>query len=423
MAKNSGQIYPFPSDLTDPKEKLDKSKFGLQTARAIWYNNKTDGSSLFHNDKRVHRYYIDYALGKQSEHKYKKLLGINSNNINNSMLPAIRWNIRNYATKRLNSVISVVSDKKFDPVVEAIDPFAYDIKEEYKARIKAYVKQKDWVQDLGKLIGVDLTPYGISPEEIPMNDEELDMHMETNFKLESEVILEDGISYHLERNNYEQQRRQMLFDLFVIGVGCLWTGVDEYGNPVVERVSPEDMIVPYSEKPDFDNINYGGRIKRMTVAELKKLAGDEFSDEDYRIIEENHTDTSDREHDFFDYNDDVNSDHGDVSKVKVLHFEYLTQDEMVHIEKPDRFGNKKFSKQPYHVYRTKQEQEKFKEKYGDSRKLYRTSYWSVYSGYWIVGSEYVFNYGLKYNTEREKGNLGDAKLGFKVFAPNIFSYT
>lgn len=423
MSRNTGKLYPFPSDLIDPKEKLSEEKFGIPLAKAIYYNNRKIGSSIFSNDKRIHRYYIDYALGRQDESKYKPLLGINSNNITNSMLPAIRWNIRNYATKRVNSVVSVISNKKYDPIVEAIDPFAVDIKEEYKSRIKAFVKEKDWVQDLAKLVGVDLTPYGINPEEIPMNDEELDIHMETNFKLRSEMELEDGIAYHLERNGYEQQRKQILFDLFVVGVGCLWTGVDEYGVPVIERVSPDDMIVPYSEKPDFSNINYAGRIKRMTVAELKKLAGDTFTKDQYIDIEENFTNTTDREHDF----DDVthggysSSDSSDVQKIKVMYYEYLSQDEMVHIEKKDSYGNNRFVKQPYNVYKTKPEQEKFKAKYGNSRKLYRNQYWSVYCGYWIVGSDYIFNYGIRHNTERTVGNLGDARLGFKLYSPNLYS--
>ena len=60
------------------------------------------------------------------------------------MLSSVRWNIRNYATKRINALVSRVSSQEYDPVVEAIDQMAIDIKADYKARLQQFIKEKDW---------------------------------------------------------------------------------------------------------------------------------------------------------------------------------------------------------------------------------------------------------------------------------------
>lgn len=418
---NSNQTYPFPSDLVDPKKKAEK-KFGLKWARAIYYNNETNGSSMFHNDRNVYRTYMAYALGKQDEDQYKPLLGVNSDNIKDSMLPSIRWGIRNYATKKINVVVSSISNRKFDPIAKAVDELANDFREDYKSNLKAYVADKQWIEELSAISDIDTIPEGMDPSEVPTNHEDIEIHMRNGFKFKSEVELEDAIKYHLERNNYEQTRKQIIWDMFVLGVGGLYVDLDEYGNPSIERIAPEDLFLPYSELPDFSNINYGGHIKRMTMAELKKMAGDEFTDEQYQHIEDNFTNSTDRDkRQNHSFENRTHNDYRDVRKVKVLRFEYTTQDEMVHLEKKDKGGNMRFGRKSYDYYATAKEQEKFKKKFGKERSIKRTPYTSVYQGYWIVGSDFTFKYKRKSNLPSRRNAFGGTPMGYKIYAPNLFT--
>lgn len=418
----SNQSYPFPSDLIDPKKKAEK-KFGIKWAKAIYYNNGNDGSSMFHNDRNVYRKYMAYALGKQDENQYKPLLGVNSNNIKDSMLPAIRWGIRNYATKKINVVVSNISNKKFDPVAKAVDPLANNLRKDYKSNLQAYVHDRQWLEELASKSNINTAPAGLDASEVPTNHEDIEIAMRNSFKFMSELELEDGIKYHLERNNYEQVRKQIIWDLFVLGVGALDIDIDEYGDPSIERVPPEDLFVPYSEMPDFSNINYTARVKRLTVAELKKLAGDEFTDQEYQEIEDNFTNSTDRDNSQGHRRDGVRSynDSRDVKKVEVLMFEYVSQDEHVHLKKKDKSGNERLARKDYNYYATEKEQTKFKKKFGKERSILRTPYTSVYKGCWIVGSDLMFKYKRKSNLPSKRNAFGGTPMGIKLFAPNLFT--
>lgn len=426
MSRNSGKLYPFPSDLVPPKVKEDKYEWGLPLAKAIYYNSQSTGSALFYNDRDLHRIYVEYALGKQSEEFYHPVLGINSNNIKESQLANIRWNIRNYATKRINSAVSKIMEQEYDPVVNAVDEMAVDFRKDYVARVKVYVKFKEWLDEKSNLLGGGFIPENIDPENIPQNDEEIEIHAQSNFKLRSEMEIEEGISYHLSRNNYDMNvRDKIVWDCFVFGMMSLLVDVDEYNNPLIDRISPQDMLVPYSEEPDFSNINYAGHIERMTVAELRRMAGDEFSKDEYEDIQENHTSTTDREREMSEsYDSDYVNDYRDVRKIKVVRFEYLTQDELTNVKYDDKYGNERFPQMRWGYYRDKKgrsQDDKFKAKFKDKKELVRTPYTSVYSGFWIVGSDYVFKYGLKQSQERRTGALGDSLLGYKLYAPNMYS--
>ncbi|GAJ09250.1 unnamed protein product, partial [marine sediment metagenome] len=240
-------------------------EYGLKLAKAIYHNSTSSGNGLFYNEKEMYRTYIKYANGNQDIEQYKPLLGVNTKNINESMLPSIDWGIRNYATKKINVVVSKITNREYDPVVGAIDQMANDFKKDYNARVKAFSKDKAWLMEKGKQLGADFVPEGLDINSIPDNDAEIEIHALANNKLHSELELEMGIGYHLSRNDYDYLRTELAYDLVAIGVCGAWVGMDEHLNPIIKRIRPEDAIVPYTENPNFKNINYGGSIRRMTV--------------------------------------------------------------------------------------------------------------------------------------------------------------
>jgi hypothetical protein len=422
VAENiSHGTHPFPSELVSPEKKADK-KYGLKWAKAIFYNNDVSGSSMFYNDRNVYRVYMDYALGKQDEHQYKPLLGINSKNITDSMLPSINWGIRNYATKKINVVVSNVSNRGYDPVAKAVDELANNILQDYKSRLKAYVADKDWIDQLKQNTKINTNPLGLSDEEIPTNHEDIEILMKSGFKFRSEMEIEKGIKYHLERCNFEQTRKHIIWDTFTLGVACLHVELDEYGKPQISRISPEDVFLPYTELPDFSNINYAAHIQRMTVSEFKKDAEGQFTDEEFRNIEENHANATERDkRQHFRFETNSANDYRDAKKIRVLKFEFVTQDEIVHLEMKDKAGNDRFRRKPYDYYATAKEQDKFKKKYGNERNIKRTPYTSVYEGRWVVGTDYIYYYKRASNHQSKRNSFGGSLLKHKVFAPNLFS--
>lgn len=103
-----------PSGFATPKEKANARRWGLQAAKYIWHNHHSSGSRLFYQpnlghsvenySERDHDWLIDLALGKQDPGIYKPFLGVDpgENEVKRNFIGAMRWHIKNYATKRVN---------------------------------------------------------------------------------------------------------------------------------------------------------------------------------------------------------------------------------------------------------------------------------------------------------------------------------
>lgn len=416
ISNKKNTSHPFPSEFLHPKVKADKKKFGLPVAKAIYYNNVKNGPSLFYNDRELYESYIRYALGDQDVSQYKPLLGINPHKSKGTFLKMVRWQIKNYATKRVNVAVSKIANRKYMPIFDAIDPLAIDEQKDYRARIKAYIEDSEWFEKVGAELGTNFLPHGMTIDDVPRNDDELDIHMEMDHKHRGAMELEMGVNDILKREKYDELKSQMAFDAFVLGVMVPWTGMDENMKPVVKRKDPARCIFPYMPTQDFNNLPWGASIEDMSVGEFKKMFGNELSKHELEEIIEKHSNANGIEY----YGDDSEYlQHKDVHRIQVMHFEYKTTNEKVFLEKKDSFGNERFIEKDYSYYQKEKEQEKFKKKYKDTRKIHRKQINVVYEGYWVVGSEHILKYGPKHHMERSRGALAETAIGYKPFAPNM----
>src|SRR5689334_5690368 len=106
----------FPPHDVSPKEKADKKKWGLPNFQAAWYHNENQIPALFYQQRDTYLTYLKYAFGQQDEEQYKPVLHINPKNQTHSMLGGIRWQIKNFATKRVLATISRIYNRQYDPV-------------------------------------------------------------------------------------------------------------------------------------------------------------------------------------------------------------------------------------------------------------------------------------------------------------------
>jgi len=387
---------PFPSDFVSPEIKVNNA-YGLTLARAIYYSSVSRSNALFYNDRRMFEEYVRYAIGEQDENKYKPLLKINPNQSNTSWVGAMNWAIKNYATKRLNIAVSKISEREYDPVVEALDQNAIDQKNSVKQRIKFYMDYKAQIGEIEGMLGKNLAPEEIDPALLPETSDELDLWMETNFKFKESSILEKGIIHHLDRNRYSNVKRQLAFDNFTLGVSIAYAGMDDNILPEAYRVNPAEMIVPPSDREDFTDINYGMQIMRPTVGEFYKMIGDALPKSKVEELVEKYGTTNPSSM-YYNRYDREDTNWQDQVRIEIGRFCYKSPNELVQMSMKDKFDNDRTYDKEYEYYRTPKEQEKFKKKYPD-RKLTRKKYWSVYEGFWIVGSEIVFPYGEKHHQE------------------------
>ena len=104
------------------------------------------------------------------------------------------------------------------------------------------------------------------------------------------------------------------------------------------------FIHSYTEDPGMNDLIYAGHIKRISIAELKRLAGDQFTEEDYEKIAKKSTRYSARSSNkgYFDsYTNKMKYEYDDYM-IEVLDFEFMSVDCVYYEEKENRHGNTGF---------------------------------------------------------------------------------
>src|SRR3990167_5280385 len=404
-----GTKHPFPNELAHPNVKADKLKWGIHVAKAIWSAaNSTNAPNAFFKKRIAYENSLKVAFGQQDTSKWKPYLGINPKDKAGQWITAIDWRSKNYATKLLRMVIEKLRSVNYDAYVEMTDPTSINLKENARAKLNVIMEHHEFLTFMSQYTNRDF--IGMSPEDIPLNDEDVDVNMEMSYKDRLAVELEDGINYRLKRNNWEQLYELLKFDIATFNASCLYINTDDFNRTTVERIYPGNGITPESDTPYFQDIRYGAHISYPTVAELKSMAGDELNNDDIKSI----FDQVSNQKSFFETERSEVLDYKDTERVRVLNFRYATTNEVVYLEYTDETGRQRFIEKDYDYYKTFKQQEKFKNKFEDGRKLHRKPVTVIYEGKWVIDTSYIFKYGLKANTyyQKIKGKVGEPLLGY-----------
>lgn len=414
--QNTDGLSPFPNELAHPNKKEDK-KWGLQAAKAIWSRAKSsNGPDAFYKKRREYEENLKLAFGEQDTTRYKQPLGINPQDQTSSWVRAILWDNKNYATKIVRIVKEKLVSAEYDANIDTIDPTSISMRENMRGKLRTVMRHQAFLAEMSQFTGQDL--LGMPMDQIPLNDEDVDVHLELNEKDRVAVELEDGVIYYLDRNNWNTVSEAVALDLTVHNDAMIYITSDDDNNAVFERIYPGNGIMPESETPYFLNAPYAAHLIYPTIAELKRMAGDELDDDKIHDIFNQHS-MQRGSNQQSDRGDDI--DYRDVNRTMVLCFRYKTTNEMVYLDYTDAKGNPRFIEKDYDYYKTPKQQKKFTSKYPD-RKLVRQPYTQIYDGYWVVGTDYLFKYGPKANTfyTKSRGKLGEPLIGYATVSVDFF---
>ncbi len=413
-SSQNGVSYPFPDDNVKTKIKEDKMLWGLPLVRAIWYNRAFNNPELFYNSRGNYYERINFALGLNNPDEFKPTVGINPTEAQQTFIPNMDWSIKNYATKRVNIATAKIENRFYDPVFQPGDPFSLDREKNYRAKMKAYMDQQEFLQEMNKIISVDTAPEDVDPDLMPQNDTELDVHMKINYKDRGAAWLEKRVKHFFDRNRYPEIKSEGAFNQFVLGVRVELVDSDAYGRPEIKNINPASAVFPTFNTPYPTDLEYGGHIEEYDIPSARKLWEGSFTAEEEAKIIENYA-TVESLH----YENSYGQNSTSTRKIRIFRFEKRSIDDKVFVDSKDSFGNKRFVEREFDFYKSPQQQAKFHEKNGDRAKLIRHGVSTVYSGYWIVDSEHVFGYGRKKWQEGKYGALGEGCIGYKVVAPNL----
>ena len=412
ISNSSNRTGSFPDPLAS-KEAKDEKSYGLKYAKAIegqW--NATDGeNSLQRKRSKIFERNRDYAQGVQNTSIYKRLLNSLDPNSGDGSLLNLDYTPVPILPKFVRVVVNKILSRNPYPNLEAVDPLSSSEKNREKNRLRMQVQMKEELKALKESTGGLVLDK--DPDKLPDSLEEADIFLDTNIKLDAEIAAQIATNMTLGWNNFNDNIfRRCVNDLTSLGMAVVRRTNDPNYGIKTDYVDPAKFIHSYTEDPNFEDLVYAGSVQTMPIQELKRLAGEELTEEDFAKIAKKSKGNSASPYSANYDSTSKQSTYGyDEHTVEVLDFEFLSVDCMYFEEKENRHGNSNFFYEGY----------SYKERAGSvfERTPRKMEITTVYSGKYIMGTDYVINYGQKVNIPKNIHDISKARLCYSVVATNI----
>ena len=394
----------FPSQLATDAEKAS-SQFGLQVGQAIQYEwFRKDGTSC--------RYYSQwgefnklrlYARGEQSVAKYKNELAIDGDlsylNLDWTPVPII--------PKFVDVVVNGMSDRLFKVKAYAQDAMSQSKRNKYQEMLESQVAGKEILSQIQELSGVN--PFVMDPEELPNNDEELNLYMQLNYKPAIEIAEEEAINTIFDENNYYDTRKRLDYDATVLGIAVAKHEFLQGSGVKVSYVDPANVVYSYTEDPFFKDCFYWGEIKTVPLTELYKI--------DQSITKEDLQEISQFSQAWYDYFNVAQFYQNSIfakDTCTLLYFNYKTTKKVVYKKKKLENGNSRVIEKDDTFNPPVEMMEE-----GGFEKIEKTiDVW--YEGVMVMGTNILLKWDLSKNMVRPKSASQHAIPNYVACAPRMY---
>lgn len=415
MYSTSKKNSSFPDPLA-PCETKEGKDYGLKYAKSIYqqWGKMDHQNSVYGNRKKTFERNRRYANGTQDTTIYRSLLtSLDPNNGDGSML-----NLDFTPVPILPKFVRIVVNKILSlspyPNLEAIDPISSSEKDLEKKKLEYSVKAKEALKGIKKGLGVEING---DPDQIPDTLEEAEIFMGTNIKVSSEVAAQIATNLTLEWNEFNDTiLRRCANDLAVIGMAVVKRDNDpEYGLKT-SYVDPASFVHSFTEDPNFSDLVYAGHVRHVPIQELKRMAGDQFTEEQYKKIAQKAQkkygyDSGKLSQTSYDRANDSHQFGYDEYMIEVMDFEFIAVDTEYYESKESRYGNLGFY--------PKGGSYKAPQNSVFNREVSKLETARVYGGSYILGTDFLFNYGKKQNIPKNIHDISRTNLSYSVSATNL----
>ena len=388
----------FPDQVVPDAEKATY-EYGLAVGRAIegeWFRNyrygtNSPGYAVNFNNYNLLRL---YARGEQPVQKYKDELAINGDlsylNLDWKPVPVI--------SKFVDIVVNGISQRSYDINAYAQDPVCSKIRTDYARDLLVDINAKEFLEDAKKLLGVDA--FSMDPDSAPRDKEELEVHLQMDFKQSLEVAEEEVINQVLDKNKYELVRQRINHDLTVLGIGCVKTSWNKSEGVVVDYVDPACLVYSYTEDPNFEDLYYVGEVKSVYLSDIKKQYPN-LTKEELETIQK-YPGNSEYLRNWSGRQDD--------QTVQVLYFEYKSySDQVFKIKNTDQGLEKALEKS-----------DTFNPPESDSFKKVSRTIETLYSGAKILGHPMMLDWNMCENMTRPVADTCKVNFNYAISAPRMY---
>ena len=372
-------------------------EYGLKVARAIEQEWFKDSHSNRYNvtQQKFHNLRL-YARGEQSIQKYKDELSINGDlsylNLDWKPVPII--------PKFVDIVVNGMAERMFSVKAYSQDQYGVSKRTEYMESMMRDMDAKVYNDQAAQMFNVDL--YENKKEDLPDSKEELDLHMQLNYKQAVEIAEEQAINVLLDGNKYDLTRRRLLYDLTVLGIGCVKTGFNWSDGATVQYVDPANIVYSYTDSPYFEDIYYIGEVKTIPINELAR----EFDQLTESDLEDIHSSSG------YSTVRGRRINETDKNKVQVLYFNYRTHTNDVYKVKETGSGGDKAIEKP-DTFNPPENKE------GGYSRLQR-SVECIFEGAMILGTDKLIKWEKAENMMRSKSDFNKVKMNYSLVAPRMY---
>ena len=399
MAESVIKNY-FPSQVVSDLEKMSY-EYGLKVGQAIqqeWFYTDNSTDRYRTNFNNFHNLRL-YARGEQSIQKYKDELSINGDlsylNLDWTPVPIV--------SKFVDIVVNGMAQRTYDIKAFSQDAYGVSKRTEYMESILNDMRTRELDAFSQQAFGISLAEN--DPSILPDSEEELQLHMQLNYKQAVEMAEEQALNVLFEGNNYELTKKRVYYDLTVLGIGAVKTSFNTSEGVVIDYVDPANLVYSYTDSPYFDDIYYAGEVKSIPVNELAKQFP-HLSESDLEDIMKN------KNYNRNNYNTRYTSDKEDTNTVQVLYFNYKTyMNEVYKIKETGTGADKIIPKDD--SFNPPENKE------GGYSKLLR-SVEVLYEGALILGTDKLLSWGMAKNMVRPKSNFTKVKMNYAIVAPRMY---
>tara|TARA_R110002096_G_scaffold18355_2_gene62607 strand:- start:496 stop:2889 length:2394 start_codon:yes stop_codon:yes gene_type:complete len=387
----------FPSQVVSDAEKISY-EYGLKVAQAIegeWFDEDNQHTKYSTSKNNFHNLRL-YARGEQSIQKYKDELSINGDlsylNLDWKPIPII--------SKFVDIVVNGMSDRVYDIKAYSQDPYGVSKRTEYMNSVMSDMRTKDLKSFVKDKFGLDL--FNGQASLLPDSQEELDLHMQLNYKQAVEIAEEQALNVLMTGNRYELTKKRFYYDLTVLGIGAVKTSFNTSEGVTIDYVDPANLVYSHTDSPYFEDIYYVGEVKTIPINELIKQFP-HLSTEDLEEISSIGRSSRDKRNRRNDSDDDKN-------KVDILYFNYKTyMSEVYKLKETASGGDKAIEKDDGF---NPEDNENFRK---ESRKIE-----CLYDGALVLGTKKLLKWEMAKNMIRPKSDFTKVKMNYAITAPRMY---
>lgn len=402
MLANNLTMYQTPNPLAADTNK-NTDEFGLRVMRSCYtrWKNGYGGETFSARLARFEKNRL-YSAGKQPTDQYRDIVKVEGQiaivNLDYSPL-AIAVPLLNSKKDRYMERIEKIRCRSMGPVAQSKRN-----RDKEEARFK--LNHGADIQQLQQQSGLQLEEFS---DQDPKNEQELEIKFNISYKQKEEIIMQMGIDMVLEQNSWADIIKDRLIeDIFNCGYAISLTELDGNGYIKTPFVKPEAFITSYSEFTDFNDWQWQGQRRSMSITEARLRYPGKLSERELFDLANSckgkYGNLSEWNYDWIDAFNSAAARPYDHVNIEVVDLYYKTLYNLTYERKTNSFG-REILKQ---VDKVKEGAEYEKSK----------PYYVAYHGVWVVDTDYVLEWGLAKNMLKPNNNLVEIRSPYTIHMHN-----